>query len=413
MRHPERLLLLLLASCDRSSAGALPDGPVGPSCGMPGAHLAPARTLDLPGLGTELAWSPDGRSLAVGGHFRDPQSSLRYDTKIFDAGSGTLARSLDCHVYWAIAAAWAPSAAGEAIASGSFGHAVQLWHGDARGSQSCPGNPPPSLQALKADGAIAVLPEIDGAVTSLAFSPDGRFLAAANRDPTVRLWQLSPGPHQFQVVKLWFEDAAGNYLWVAWSPDGTRLVTGDSALGRVAVWSFDPSRDLWDDATIADFAATGFTNQLPWFKSHPAAVTAAPLWASPGHGKVWTARFSPDGTRVAAAADDQGLWQFDAQNGQQLSHLSAPAPTAFEGMDYSPDGRWLAAGGADHAVYVFDAHDGTLRDTLTGHADVVAAVAWSPDGCTLASTAGGGRLDPAIHQNATGPDMTARLWSYP
>src|SRR5436190_2034300 len=81
--------------------------------------------------------------------------------------------------------------------------------------------------------------------TSLDFSPDGRWLAGVSRDRAVRIWDLAPGPQQFHVVRAWYVDDAKNLLSVRWSPDGTRLVTGDRH-GTVAEWSWDAVADRWD-----------------------------------------------------------------------------------------------------------------------------------------------------------------------
>jgi len=61
-----------------------------------------------------------------------------------------------------------------------------------------------------------------------------------------------------------------------------------------------------------------------------------------------------------------------------------------------------------------DAGASLLRDTLlqaiAGHADLVTAVAWSPDGSMLASTAGGPLVSLATNDLSTGPDMAVRFW---
>ena len=89
----------------------------------------------------------------------------------------------------------------------------------------------------------------------------------------------------------------------------------------------------------------------------------------------------------------------------------APSGAALHGLDWSPDGNLVAVGGADHVVHVFDAASGAEYDRLEGHADVVSAVAWSPDGHVLATTAGGPRVSLALLNVTTGPDLAVRLWT--
>src|SRR5262249_43772330 len=67
--------------------------------------------------------------------------------------------------------------------------------------------------------------------------------------------------------------------------------------------------------------------------------------------------------------------------------------------------------GADARIYLFDADSGDRVDTLTGHDDVVTAVAWSPDGATLASTAGGPPIRPAPGRGAGGAAAGGGPWA--
>lgn len=380
-----------------------PDGP-GPSPGN--VHLAPVTTIALPGRGHALAWSPDGRRLAAGGHFAEKTTGLRYDTRVYDAATGAADRSFACHYYWVGAVAWSQNPfVGEVIADGAADHAVKVWDARGGGSTRCqPG------QLRPEDGGIVHLPNINGWITGLAFSPDGRWLAGVSRDRAVRIWQVAGGARQWRVVRAWRDGAAGNFLSVAWAPDGHALATGDRR-GRVVVWPFDPLTDLWDDDTVDDFRRVSWQGQLPWFSANAAVATHVPLWSEGGHGAVWTVRWSPDGDRLAAASADGLVSVFDTA-GAVVHRLAAPRSTSFQGLDWSPDGRFLAAGAGDHAVYVFDAATGEPFDRLDGHADDVAAVAWSPDGRKLASTAGGPRISMALHGAVSGPDQTIRVWAW-
>jgi WD40 repeat protein len=388
------------ALLDVSASGAASSPPVN-------VHLREARTIALPGRGASLAWAPDGHTLAVGGRFRDPATRLRYDTRIADVASGRLTRSYACHYYWVIATAWARiPGLGEVIADGGGDHAVKLWNARGPGSTQC--NPG---QHLRADGGIAQLPRINGWITALAFSPDGRFLASTSRDGIVRIWQLEAGPQQWQVVSAWHEEGWGK-LSLAWAPDGRHLVTGDRG-GRVALWSFDPVADRWDDAMIAYFARMWFDMQPWWFRRNAAVLGRRPVWSEQRNGAVWTVRYAPDGSRVAAASAEGLVSVYDAASGAPLLRTGAPRMTPFHGLDWSPDGRLLAAGGDDHHLYLFEARTGARYDLLRGHADVITSVAWSPDGRMLASTAGGPRLSTStLGDVQAGPDQTVRLWVF-
>jgi len=369
-------------------------------------HLMPAGHVQLPGRGLALTWSPDGDEIAAGGHFKDPTSSLRYDLRIVDVAGLRLSKSFACHYWWVVAADWVHNPfVGEVIAEGGGDHAVKLWHADGTGSTECKSRG----QFREDEGALKALYEISGWTTSLDFSPDGRFLAGSSRDGAVRIWQVEPGPNQWKVVRLWYEKASGNLASVRWAPDGTRLVTGDRK-GRVIEWSFDR---LWDDATIDLFATLDFSVQERWFAANPTLIAGTKVWLEGGHKEVWNVRYSPDGTRIAATGTDGVLSVYEAGTGTVVHRLQAPeTPSPFYGLDWHPDGRFLAAGTKAHDIHVYDAETGAYLDTLVGHRDLVTAVAWSPDGELLASTAGGPLVNLELNEMVEGPDTTVRFWTW-
>jgi WD40 repeat protein len=367
----------------RPADGGVPEAPGTPA----NVHFADDGSIALPGRGLAIAWSPDGARLAVGGRFREPSTGLRYDTRIADVSAKALEKSFACHYFFVVATAWTANPfLGDVVASGGGDHAVRLWDAAGPGSVTCkPG------QLLAADGGIRALGEINGWTLGLAFSPDGRFLAGASRDRMIRVWSLEPGPNQFRVVGVLYDKDAGNFASVAWQPDGRGLVTGDRR-GHVKAWDFDPATDGFDAATIATFATLSYEDQPAWCQANPALAVRTPRWSDQRIGWIWNVRVAPDGTRAAAAGNDGALEIYDLASGTVVVHAEAPSGAALHGLDWSPDGALVAVGSADHAVHVFDASSGAPYDRLEGHADVVSAVAWSPDGQTLAT------------------DLTLRLW---
>jgi WD40 repeat protein len=385
-------------------------------------HFAPGGTIALPGRGLALTWSPAGDAIASGGHFSDSSAHERYDTRVASVRSMTLTKSFDCHYWWTVSSAWQQNLyLGNIIADGGGDHSVKIWNATRAGSSRCksPG------QFSTSDGGVHALYNINGWVTSLAFSPDGRYLAGASRDRTIRIWQIAPGPNQYQVVKLWYDKSAGNFFSVRWSPDGTRLVTGDHS-GRVAEWSFNPAHESWDQATITSFAKLSWSGQPQYFVTHAAQLAGTLLWSeTTPKSQVWNARYSPDGTKIAAATSTGVLSVYAARTGAVIYRTHAPggkgkkrhnAPTTYTyaglyGLDWSPDGTLIAAGSADKNIYVFSAGNGALYDTLVGSATTVTAVAFSPNSRTLASTAGGPLLSEAYNDVIQGPDDAIHLWS--
>ena len=193
-------------------------------------------------------------------------------------------------------------------------------------------------------------------VEAVAFSPDGRRLASAGEDGTVRLWDPATGAG---LATLTSHD--GEVSSVAFSPDGRRLASA----GR------DRTVRLWDPVTGAGLATlTGHT------------------------GWVQAVAFSPDGRRLASAGRDDMVRLWDPVTGAGQATLTGHTEWV-QAVAFSPDGRQLASAGDDGTVRLWDPVTGAGQATLTGHHGEVYAVAFSPDGRRLASA---------------GQDWTVRLW---
>nr|WP_203729285.1 WD40 repeat domain-containing protein [Streptomyces sp. SID12501] len=221
-----------------------------------------------------------------------------------------------------------------------------------------------------------------GAVYLTTFSPDGRLLATASYDQTVRLWNVADPTHPKPLGK----PLVANASWVSsavFSPDGRTLASaGDD--GTIHRW------DVSDPA-------------------HPRPL-GAPLT---GHnGTIYLIAFSPDGRTLASAGEDRTvrLWNMtDPARPTPLSTLTG-AGAAVRAIAFSPDGRKLAAGGDDNTIRLYDVskpRDPKPYDArLTGHTDLVHSVAFSPDGRTLAS----GAADDTIRLwNVSDPEHAAQL----
>ncbi|MFT7670808.1 MAG: WD40 repeat protein [Planctomycetota bacterium] len=209
-----------------------------------------------------------------------------------------------------------------------------------------------------------VLVELEGnmhewMVDSLAWSPDGtRVLGNLFRrgddavDPVMMVWDAEHGD-----PLLLLEHAEESTLGVAWSSDGTQLLS----IGKFG--------------SRAWFAATGeIAPTIAREESHVGSV-------------AW----SPDGTRIASYPSFGVPHLRDAVDGRVLGVLKIDGHHGGT-LAWSPNGTQLVSSSKDNTLTIWDVETGSCLRVLEGHADFVNAIAWSPDGLHIASSSVDGDL---------------------
>src|SRR5262249_31744325 len=124
----------------------------------------------------------------------------------------------------------------------------------------------------------------------------------------------------------------------------------------------------------------------------------------PSPGVLWVAWIA-DGRRILTAESDGTYRVWDAESGRERRNFGRFSEYIIAPPVVSPDGRLVAAtgradGGGGWQIRVWELATGTVRREFAGHRDAAAALAFSPDGRTLAT---GGRDTTVLLWNLTGP----------
>jgi len=213
------------------------------------------------------------------------------------------------------------------------------WHVD--GCYNYEAKPAPSRELVILNGHRERIFSVD-------FSPDGKLLASAGDDLTIKLWETSN----------WRETASltghGQQIRsVAFSPDGRTLASG----------GYDRFVKLWDVAE---------RRELSTIRGHG--------------GRIYNVAFSPDGKTLATASDDHTakVWNV-AADVSPITELKSHT-NEINAAVFSPDGKTIATGSDDQTIKLWDANTGRELKTLVGHNARVQSLAFSPDGNRLAAS---------------------------
>jgi WD40 repeat protein/class 3 adenylate cyclase/DNA-binding XRE family transcriptional regulator len=261
------------------------------------------------------------------------------------------------------------------------------------------------LRGARLDGAV--FSELMDPVFDVAVSPDGQYLAAATSQGELRIWRAADlvqvatcAGHTAQVWAIAFHPGplSGPSLRLPLSLSKGRDSSGEGG-AVLASGSFDGTVRLW------------------------AVPEGTGLGALVGHqGYVWDVAWRPDGAALASAGEDGTVRLWDVAAAAQLAALASKDAGATYAVAWHPEGIVLASGHADGSIRVWAAADPPgpaqprvehaeryrsltavhhspaqpqERSVLRGHSGPIWALAWSPDGATLASC---------------GADATIRLW---
>jgi WD40 repeat protein len=236
-----------------------------------------------------------------------------------------------------------------------------------------------------------------GAITSLAFSPNGRTLATASKDYSIRLWDFVARQH---VATL---HGHLNEVWtLAFSPDGQTLFSGTKQ-GEVKLWptrTQDPADALAGLKQPLAFSKdsrvlAGFThsNSVVLMALATGTIEHQFVLERPQRSRFRFPRpipalaFSADLRTMVHGRDDGSVQIWDTDTGEKRLFSASPGPVDL--LALSPDGHQLIARGAEWSVRSWDLRTGSHSPWKVVD---VARVVFSPDGRTLATL---GRGQPA------------------
>jgi eukaryotic-like serine/threonine-protein kinase len=313
-----------------------------------------------------IAFAPDGKTLAIG--------NRGWTVALWDITTGMERSRWEGHAQWVKSLAF--SVDGTTLASGSLDRTVRLWDVAAAKCRavlnaryfvhqvafSPDGRMVAAAASTDDEGellvwdaetgrALATYDHLVGEVASLAFIPHTRLLAVGSADRTVKILDLGPAPAARQLAGHMPDET-----WaLAFSPDGKLLASGG------------------DDHQIRiTTLATGEQRALP--AAHESLVTAV--------------GFSKDGRLLASASFDGAVKLWDGSTLAPIRTLSAAEGERLRCLALAPDGSVVAAGTQTKTtavVRLWDARTGQELPPLAGHAKSVRCVAFSPDGATLVS----------------------------
>lgn len=388
--------------------------------------VASGRRLRTLTIGTPYvfacAFSPDGKTLAV--------ANEESEVRLWDAATGKPLRVLAGHKDAVKSLVYASDGR---LISGGFDSQIRVWDTNTgRTARLLAGYTSPlNATALSSDGKLLASGGEDytvtlwrlaetqqpqrlaghtNVVTAVAFSPDGKTLASGSVDYEIRLWRTEDG----REIRR-FKAHQGLVSSLAFSPDGKTFASGAF---------YEKTVKLWDSATGQTMLTLPHTTDVNCVVFSPDGSLLAAA-ANDGVVRLWNAKtgvlqrefstgevyksvnsvaFSPDGQTVAAGGAEVNLW--DTSTGRRLRTLERQTVPGFIPFGYrsnaispvafSRDGKILAGGGLDGLISLWNPADGQPLRVLAGHRGNVASLAFTPDGRALFS--------------GSDADATLRLW---
>ncbi len=336
----------------------------------------------------QSAWfSSDGKMIAT--------SSDDKTAKLWDAQTGALKHTLGGHTNAVRFVEFSPDGQSIVTSSAFQSGPAKLWD--------------TQTGALKASFSH----KDESTIFSAKFSPDGKWVATASTDNTVKLWNAKTGKLQATIhgsSGRWMMGYEDQFLSAGFSPDGKTLVTSSSdttaklwdvqsrtlkrTLGGHPSWvskaKFSP-----DGKTVltSSLSQNGQNENFRLWNAKTGALVASITEPRPLLSETFS-QFSPDGKTLITPSKDRGVKFWNSQTGAPIAMVEGHTD-GVNSLQFSKDGKSAVTGSHDQTAKVWDYATGTLKTNLHGHTSAVNFASFSPDGKTLVTGS---------------DDNTAKIW---
>ncbi len=308
-----------------------------------------------------LSFSPDGRKLFVG--------TIKGQIHTFESATGRALRNAEIHPTQILAVA--VSRQGTYVTSG-MDQTIRI-------SDSKTGS---ELSTFL----------VEKPADTLAFSPDGKWLASGDRAGKTSVWKIAGS-----AVSKAPRQVGNPFLGVLLSqPDGRDCIASDEK-GRLSFWNHASSRVRFHvplkAATKTDLSTSSGGERIAFSDNNHAFVhdasTGRLIRSIPAKkpSLFLSVAVSPDGERLATGGVDGILTVWNIDTGEMVSQGIAPDKHFINAIAFSPDGERIIAGGgvSGGAIDVMEVRTGRIRTIPSGHTGRITQIAFDADESQMAT----------------------------